>query len=273
MKNIAFIAYRNWAFNIFKKLNKKGFKFVVLTSNSNFKNAIYINPKDNKKIFKILKKNKINIVLFYGWSWIIHKKIIKNFTCICLHPSKLPYFKGGSPIQNQIINGLKSSAVTIFKMNMKLDGGDIYQQKKISLNGGLKKIFGRIENIGIEITNKLLKDFVNNKLKFYKQKKIKKIYKRRGPAESEINLKIIKKKNYKYLYNFVRMLQNPYPNPFIRLQNKIIYIYKIKKVQISLNRYRKCLEHMSVKKGLYLKLKDGYAKIISGKEKVHSDNN
>ena len=46
-----------------------------------------------------------------------------------LHPSPLPKFRGGSPIQNQIIRGKKISAVTIFKINKIIDGGDIYFQK------------------------------------------------------------------------------------------------------------------------------------------------
>ena len=46
-----------------------------------------------------------------------------------LHPSPLPKFRGGSPIQNQIIRGEKISAVTIFKINKIIDGGDIYFQK------------------------------------------------------------------------------------------------------------------------------------------------
>ena len=275
MKNYAFIAYRNWAFNIFKKLNKIKKNFIILTPNHNFKNyknIIYIDPKDNKKNFQILKKNKIDVVFFYGWSWIISKEIIDNFLCICLHPSKLPEYRGGSPIQNQIINNVKDSAVTIFKMNMKIDGGDIYQQKKLSLKNTLKKIFYRIENIGAKITNNFLKDFEKNKIKFSKQEKIGKIYKRRSPLESCININKIKKKNYEFFFNFIRMLQDPYPNPYFITAKKIIYIYKIKKIHISQNRYEKSLDQMTIKKGLYLKLKDGYAKILAGKEITNYDN-
>ena len=42
-----------------------------------------------------------------------------------LHPSPLPKFRGGSPIQNQIIRNKKKSMVTIFRINNILDGGDI----------------------------------------------------------------------------------------------------------------------------------------------------
>ena len=73
-----------------------------------------------------------------------------------LHPSPLPKYRGGSPIQNQIINGEKKSAVTIFKINNILDGGDIYYQKKISLEGSLNEIFDRIIKLGTEGTLRII---------------------------------------------------------------------------------------------------------------------
>ena len=91
-----------------------------------------VNSNDNKKIYEILKNNQIDIVFIYGWSWIISNKIIDKFLCICLHPSKLPLFRGGSPIQNQILRGINKSAVSIFKMNKYIDRGDIFMQKELS---------------------------------------------------------------------------------------------------------------------------------------------
>ena len=57
-----------------------------------------------------------DMILWYGWSWIISEKIIENYFCVMLHPSPLPKYRGGSPIQNQIIRGEKYSKVTLFKM-------------------------------------------------------------------------------------------------------------------------------------------------------------
>ena len=51
-----------------------------------------------------------------------------------LHPSALPKFRGGSPIQNQIIRNIKNSKVTLFKMNEKIDAGPIILSKKVFFN-------------------------------------------------------------------------------------------------------------------------------------------
>ena len=141
-----------------------------------------------------------------------------------LHPSPLPKYRGGSPIQNQIINGEKKSAVTIFKINEILDGGDIYFQKKLSLNGSLNQIFERIIFLGTEGTLKILNK-KNIKIKKQNHQKAT-IYRRRKPEESEITLKEIKNKSAEYIHNKIRMLDDPYPNAYIKLKNKKIYIRK-----------------------------------------------
>ena len=142
-----------------------------------------------------------------------------------LHPSPLPKYRGGSPIQNQIIRGENKSAVTIFKMNNVLDGGDIYYQIKISLAGSLNEIFKRIVFYGTKGTIKVL---TSKKLKIRKQdsKKVT-FFKRRNPDQSEITLKEIKNKSPDYIYNKIRMLDDPYPNAYIKLKNgKKLYIKK-----------------------------------------------
>lgn len=141
-----------------------------------------------------------------------------------LHPSPLPKFRGGSPIQNQIIRGKKISAVTIFKINKIIDGGDIYFQKKFSLNGTLQQIFERIVKLGIEGTKKILSQ---KKIRVKKQNHNKSTYfRRRSPKESEITMYEIKNKSAEYILSKIRMLDDPYPNAFIKVKNKKILIKK-----------------------------------------------
>ena len=205
------VGYREWAIQIYKNLNlKKKHKIYLHFSKSGL----------SKKINKILP----DMILFYGWSWKIKKNIYTKFKSFMLHPSPLPKYRGGSPIQNQIIRGEKNSAVTIFEINEIIDGGDIYFQKTISLDGSLSQIFDRIIEKGIEGTIKI----INSKnIKIKKQNHSKAtFFKRRKPEESEITISEIKKKSAKYLYNKIRMLDDPYPNAFIRLKKKKLVIKK-----------------------------------------------
>ncbi len=205
------VGYRDWAIKIYKNLKRSKKKEVYF----HFKKKLL-----NEKILKL----KPEIILFYGWSWIIKKKIYNKFNCFMLHPSPLPKYRGGSPIQNQIINGEKTSAVTIFKINEILDGGDIYFQKKLNLSGSLDEIFNRIISLGTEGSLKILNQ-KNIKIKKQNHRKAT-FYKRRKPEDSEITLKEIKTKSAEYIHNKIRMLDDPYPNAFIKLKNRKIYIKK-----------------------------------------------
>ena len=213
MKNILCFGYRDWSRKIYKKLKKK--------YGSNI-NLIYVTENNNLDQF-IDQYNPI-LIFFIGWSWIIKETIIKNYECVCLHPSPLPKYRGGSPIQHQIINGEKDSAVTLFKMDMGVDTGDILYQKKISLSGDLKNIFNRIIDVGyrgickiIECDYKAAKQN-NNDATFYK---------RRTPKMSEIKIEDFIKYTAEQLHNKIRALQRPYPNAFIYCKNgKKLFLQK-----------------------------------------------
>ncbi len=210
------ISYRDWALKIYEKLvlefsNKYDFK--IISSKSEF---------DKKKIHDF----NPDIILWYGWSWFVEKKIINNYNSIMLHPSPLPKYRGGSPIQNQIINGESVSAVTLFKMTENLDDGDIYFQQKFSLEGSLDQIFERITDLGYAGTLKIL----NNDFKLISQDNSDATYfKRRRVEESEITIDEIKSNSAEFLHNKIRMLNDPYPNAFIKCADgKKLFLIKSK---------------------------------------------
>jgi len=199
-----FCAYREWAIELFKLLSKKHREFILLS---------------NHKKLTVDRVKKINpeIIFFPDWSWMVPNEIIENFKCVCFHESNLPKFRGGSPIQNQIIRGIKQTKTTAFLMNKGLDEGDIILQKNLSLKGNLNDIFKRMIINDFEMIDKIIK----RKYRIRKQRGKYTIYKRRKPEESELpNLNYSKR----YLYNFIRMLTEPYPNAFVRVgKRKIIF--------------------------------------------------
>lgn len=210
------VGYRSWALKIYHNLKK--------TSKHDF----MIIDKKEKLSTKKIYNFKPNLILFYGWSWKIDEEIIDNFNCIMLHPSALPKYRGGSPIQNQIIRGVLSSKVTIFLMNKKIDSGDIIASEYLSLKGSLKEIFLRMSEIGERLTKKFV---LKKSLKLKSQDDSKASYfKRLKPEDSEITINDLKNQNAKYLHNKIRMLDDPYPNAFIKTSDgkKLI----LKKVEI-----------------------------------------
>ena len=169
-----------------------------------------------------IKTFQPDIILWYGWSWIIPASIVEQYDCICLHPSPLPQYRGGSPLQNQILNGEKNSAVTIFKMSSGLDEGDIIRQIPMSLKGNIENIFSRMTTLGFGATCDFLKNGDNLKPQDHSAATL---FKRRKPSDSEITLDEIQNQTREYLYNKIRMLTHPYPTAFIKDKDgKRLYI-------------------------------------------------
>jgi len=194
---VACFGYRDWATKIFNNLKAT-------------------------KQFTFTDVNEADVVLFYGWSSMIPPETYLNKLCLILHPSPLPKYRGGSPLQHQIINGEKMSAVTIFKATGEMDAGPIYSQVPLSLEGSLDEIFDRIIDIGTKETIRILANIDYNQARPWSQDESKAtLYKRRKPEESEIDLS----KPAEELYNFIRALTTPYPNAFIRCSDgKKLYI-------------------------------------------------
>jgi len=199
-----FCAYRNWALELYKKLSKRYNSMILLTP-----------PK--KLTYNYVKKIKPKYIFLPDWSWLVPEEIVKNYQCVCFHESNLPKFRGGSPLQNQIIRGIKKTKSTAFLMNASLDKGDILLQKDLSLDGSLNDIFSRMINNDYEMIIKIIKGNFSIK----KQNGKPSFYKRRKPEESELKTLAHSKT---YIYNFIRMLSDPYPNAFIRIgKRKIVF--------------------------------------------------
>jgi methionyl-tRNA formyltransferase len=215
----AYFGYREWAEKIFENLKKEEFDVDSFTiQNGEYKKIEKLGTKIiNKKEIGNMNLKEYRALLFYGWSWIIPNEIVNNYESVCLHPSPLPKYRGGSPLQNQIINGEKKSAVTLFRMDDKTDSGPIYFQKEFCLEGKIEDLFGRIIKVGSKLTKKLLEDFENERIKTFPQnEKEATFYRRRKPEESELTPEKINNMTSEQIYNFIRSLGDPYPNAYIK---------------------------------------------------------
>ena len=192
-----------------KKWDRTNYNFY-----KNSKEFILLDSINLKKINQI----KPRIIFFIFWSKIIPEKIFLNFLCIQFHASDLPKFKGGSPIQNQILSKIHKTKITAFQINKKIDGGDICMKSSIFLNGKAENIYKNIEKKALEMILKLSK---KKKILFTTQKGKSSFYYRRKPYQSNLSYVINKKLNG--IYDFIRMLDaDNYPKAYYILGNKKI---------------------------------------------------
>ena len=61
-----------------------------------------ISEKDDLKI-ETIKKLKPKYIFFPHWSWVVSDEVITKYVCICFLMTDLPFGRGGSPLQNLIL--------------------------------------------------------------------------------------------------------------------------------------------------------------------------
>ena len=228
--NVVFAGYRRWSYQILENLLKvKSGKWKLSaaitppSTEANFTNLLIpvltVDPRklNTAATLQEIRKFHPRIFLFYGWSWLIPQELYASYTCLILHPSPLPKYRGGSPLQHQIISGEKTSAVTILEVTNNIDAGPVYSQTIFSLSGTLSQIFDRMVTIGTKDTKKVLDNIAHKRIHPVLQNENNATcYKRRKPHNSEITMKDLRSKTAIELYNFIRALDDPYPNAFIK---------------------------------------------------------
>ncbi len=89
--------------------------------------------KNKNSLHKIIKEESPDIAIVAAFGMIIKEETldipIKGF--LNIHPSLLPEYRGASPIQSAIIDGVKESGVTIIKIDKEMDHGPIICSAKI----------------------------------------------------------------------------------------------------------------------------------------------
>jgi phosphoribosylglycinamide formyltransferase-1 len=88
-----------------------------------------------KKILKLLEKEKIKFICLAGFMKILSNTFIKGFNgkIINIHPSLLPKYKGLNTHSRAINNKDKFTGCTVHYVTSKLDSGKIILQKKIKI--------------------------------------------------------------------------------------------------------------------------------------------
>ena len=216
MRKFYLFGYREWA------------KDIILELRTKFPNKIYGVISNKAEYDEFIKKtvlDEFSCLIFIGWSWIIESKIVDNFLCLGVHPSDLPYFRGGSPIQNQIIRGVIDSKVSLFQLSSKLDAGDIWAKESLQfLGNSMDEIFIEIKKSSF----KLLFDFIESNQNYNPESQnlsIGSYYNRRTPKDSVVKFSDFHKMTLNDIYNYSRCLTDPYPNFTVEDEsgNKLVF--------------------------------------------------
>lgn len=99
---------------------------------------------------------------------IIPQKIIDLFTpgIINVHPSKLPQYRGPSPIESAILNGDADTGVSIMQLSLRMDAGPVYHFTPHTLQGNetSPELYQTLGELGAQSLTALLPEILNGTL-------------------------------------------------------------------------------------------------------------
>lgn len=186
---------------------------------------------------------------------------LPRYGAINVHPSLLPKYRGSAPIQWAILNGDKTTGITIMEMNEKMDAGDILFQKEIEIdeNETTGELWNRLSTISSRVLLETIKQIENGTIQKQKQSDeytlAPMIQKDMAKIDWENQTSI-------QIKNLVRGL-NPFLGAYCNLGQKKIKFWKVEIInEIESRDVPGTIIMSDAKKGLFIKTMDGVISVI-----------
>ncbi len=155
-------------------------------------------------------------IFFPHWSYYIQPSIYENWKCIVFHMTDLPFGRGGSPLQNLIVRGIKKTKISAIQVVDELDAGAIYLKEDLELSGAAHEIYDRASEIIFDI---MIPRIMNEDIVPKTQEGEIVTFKRRNKQDGEI----LSDMSLETIYDYIRMLDaEGYPPAFMKFGEYVI---------------------------------------------------
>ena len=209
---------------------------------------------------KIVEINP-DIIITCAYGQIIPEELIKlpKYGSINVHGSLLPKLRGGAPIHHAIIDGEKTTGITIMYMDAKMDAGDIITQRKVEIldSDNLDTLYEKMSYVGRDLLIETLPSIIDGTNSRIKQDKKKVTYGLNITKEEE---KINFDKSGKEIHNLIRGLSS-IPGAYCFLEGKRLKIYVSEYTNIPSKYPAGTIEKID-KTGIYVATTDNIIKFI-----------
>lgn len=149
---------------------------------------------------------------------------IPKYGSFNLHASYLPKYRGAAPIQWALINGESQTGLTTFKLEDKVDTGNIYIQKEVEIfpEDNFGTLHDKLSQLGADLVLDTVELIESGNFEFKKQDDS--LATPAPKIRKEIS-KIDWSKSANEIHNLIRGL-SPYPAAFFIFREKVIKIYQ-----------------------------------------------
>jgi len=97
-------------------------------------------------------------IFFLHWSEIVEPDVYERIPCVVFHMTDLPFGRGGSPLQNLIVGGHRSTVLTALRMTGEVDAGPILLQEPLGLDGSAQEIYLRADRLAAGLIRRIVAD-------------------------------------------------------------------------------------------------------------------
>ncbi|MCH8518529.1 methionyl-tRNA formyltransferase [Candidatus Gracilibacteria bacterium] len=181
--------------------------------------------KRDQSLETILKRFNLDFIVVVAYGKIIPKSILEipKYGCINLHGSILPKYRGASPVQAALRDGLSETGLTTMFMSERMDEGDILEIAKIKVDTVDKSpdIFQKFTRIGPELLRSTLLKVYDSELSGTPQNHAEAMY--CGKISKEDGEVSFTKQGAEEIYNFYRAY-TPWPGIFTFYEGKRLVI-------------------------------------------------
>lgn len=206
---VLFCGYRPWAINAYAEL----------CSSDDFSLA-----RSPEELLAALD-SETDVVVVAGWSWKVPDEVLENHFVVGMHPSDLPNYSGGSPIQNQILDGVKHTFASMFLLTSKFDEGPLIGKCAISLEGHMEDIFAELTRVTVSLVTDLLERWPHADP--IPQAKGGLVVKRLRPDQSRLTKDEFEHMTCSQLFDSIRCREDPYPNVYIEDETGRLYFKRV----------------------------------------------
>ncbi len=177
-----------------------------------------------------LKRFEADIFVVIDYGRILKKEFLSlpRKYCVNLHPSRLPKYRGASPVNWTILNGEKETGITVFKMDERMDAGSIIMQEstRIGEKEDAESLLERLALSGAELLLKALEKIEAGREEFRQQNEAEASY---APKLEKKQGEIDWTKPAALIERLVRGMQ-PWPGAFTYIDGKMLKILEARVV-------------------------------------------
>ena len=120
------------------------------------KNLKVFKPENPEELSQVVSDVEADLAITIAYGHLIPEEMLQKnrYGWLNVHFSLLPKWRGAAPVQHSILNGEKSTGISIFKLDKGMDSGPIYltQSVDISDSDSTESLLKQMSVIGAKLT-------------------------------------------------------------------------------------------------------------------------